>query len=102
MVAIDLGGTNLRVALMDGRARMLERDHQPTRAEDGPERVADRIAETARRMLAKHGLERPLAVGAALASPIDLDGVMYRPPNLDAWQVVPFGALLAERFGAPV
>ncbi|MBI3744835.1 MAG: ROK family protein [Chloroflexi bacterium] len=102
IVAIDLGGTNLRVALMDGHARMLDRDHQLTRAEDGPERVADRIVEMARRMLAKQGVNMPLAVGAALASPIDLDGVMYRPPNLDHWQVVPFGALLTERFGVPV
>ena len=102
IVAIDLGGTNLRVALMDDHARILDRDYQLTRAEDGPERVADRIVEMARRMLAKQGVNTPLAVGAALASPIDLDGVMYRPPNLDHWQVVPFGALLAKRFGVPI
>ncbi len=102
IVTLDLGGTNLRVALMDRRARVLARASELTRAEEGPERVAQRIAGIAGRLLAEQGVERPLAVGAALASPLDKDGVMLYPPSLGGWKAVPFRALLARHFSVPV
>ena len=102
IVAIDLGGTRLRVALMDAKGKILERHVEPTRGEEGPERVMDRIAETARGLLGKGGRSEPGAVVAAIASPMDSDGVLHHPPNLKGWEVVPVRSMLTERFGAPV
>ncbi len=102
IIAIDLGGTNLRVALLDRRAAVLGRLSEPTRAEEGPDRVAGRVAEMASRLLRERGLTRAAAVGAALASPLSRDGVMLHPPSLPGWKRVPFQSLLARHFDAPV
>ncbi|MCH8194594.1 MAG: ROK family protein [Chloroflexi bacterium] len=102
IVAIDLGGTRLRVALVDTQGNVVRRVAEETRSEEGPERVAQRIRDMAQGLLDEAGAAQPMAVGAALASPVDLEGVMHRPPNLTGWQVVPFKSMLAERFGVPV
>ncbi|MEE9286123.1 MAG: ROK family protein, partial [Dehalococcoidia bacterium] len=102
IVAVDLGGTRLRVALVDSQGKVMRRVSEETRSEEGPEQVAQRIHDSARRLLDEAGEARPLAVGAAVASPVDLEGVLHHPPNLIGWGVVPFKSLLAQRFGVPV
>lgn len=102
IIVVDLGGTNLRVGLVEPTGAIIERVREPNREEDGPERVADRIVEAGRELLAKHGLSEAMGLGAAVASPLDKDGVLYNPPNLQSWGVVPFRELLAARFDGPV
>ena len=102
IIVVDLGGTNLRVGLVEPTGGIIDRVREPTRAEDGPERVADRIVETGRGLLAKHGFSKAMGLGAAIASPLDKHGVLYDPPNLQGWGVVPFQLMLAERFDGPV
>ncbi|MSQ25769.1 MAG: ROK family protein [Dehalococcoidia bacterium] len=102
IVAVDLGGTRLRVALMDAQARVLARRVEPTRAEERPERVAERIGEAAEGMRREAGLGAPAAVGAGIASPLDSKGVLHHPPNLAGWGVVRFKEMLEKRFKLPV
>lgn len=102
IVAIDLGGTRLRVALVDAEGNILDRHVEPTRGEEGPALVMGRVAETARGLLEKGGWSGPGAIAAAIASPMDSDGVLHYPPNLKGWEVVPVRTMLAERFDAPV
>lgn len=102
IIAVDLGGTALRVALVDRNGQILERAREAARSEEGPERVADRVIGTARSLLEKQGFPEAIALGAAVASPQDDKGVLYSPPNLEGWNVVPFRDMLADRFGGPV
>lgn len=102
IIAFDMGGTRIRIALVDNQGRVIARAEQPTRSEAGPEAVADRIVETARELLAKGGHKRAGGIGAAVAGPIDADGVLYDPPNLIGWKTVRFKELLEQRFDAPV
>ena len=81
IIVVDLGGTNLRVGLVDGSGAIIERVREPSRDEDGPERVADRIVEAGRQLLAKHGFPKAMGLGAAIASPLDKHGVLYDPPQ---------------------
>jgi glucokinase len=102
VLAIDLGGTRLRLALFRERgAPPVRVARLPTRPEEGFERVLDRIATAARELLGGE----PIA-GAGLAAPGPLDprsGVLLRPPNLRGWPAeAPIGAALSERLGAPV
>ncbi len=90
IIVVDLGGTNLRVGLVEPTGAIIERVREPNREEDGPERVAGRIVEAGRELLAKHGFPEAMGLGAAVASPLDKDGVLYHPPNLQSWGVVPF------------
>lgn len=102
VVALDLGGTRLRVALVDSAGRILDRVVEDTRSEEGPERVVQRVVDLSARLLSRLGFGGPLGLGAAVAGPLDRDGVIYDPPNLIGWRNVPFRAMLQERFDAPV
>lgn len=102
IIAFDMGGTRIRVGLVDASGRILERAIEPTRSAEGPERVADRIAALARRLLQQQGAGRALGVGAAVAGPLDKDGVLFDPPNLIGWQTVDFKNMLQQRFDVPV
>lgn len=102
VLAIDLGGTRLRLALFRERgAPPVRVARLATRPEEGFERVLDRIATAARELLGGEPMTR-----AALAAPGPLDprsGVLLRPPNLRGWPAeAPIGAALSERLGAPV
>jgi glucokinase len=102
VIALDVGGTRLRVALVDASGAILERVVEPTRSEEGPERVADRIAAAGEQLLKRRGFSQALGLGAAVAGPLDRDGVLFDPPNLIGWRTVPFKALLEQRVPAPV
>ena len=102
IIAFDMGGTRVRVGLVDTHGSVLESIVEPTRSEEGPERLANRIAANAARLLSKHGFRSALGVGAAVAGPLDKDGVLFDPPNLAGWRTVPFKTILEERFDVPV
>ncbi|MBK8833686.1 MAG: ROK family protein [Anaerolineae bacterium] len=53
VLAIDLGGTNFRVALMDRAGTVLRKDRQPTRIEEGPDATIARLIDSARGILAR-------------------------------------------------
>jgi glucokinase len=103
-VGIDLGGTQLRVAVADARGRILTVVREPTRAEQGPERVIDRIAAAVARALAESGVDRRRvrALGIGLPGPVDPGrGLVHSPANLPGWADVPLNRILTERTGIP-
>ncbi len=72
-----------------------------TRAEEGPERVVARIADTVRGLLRQAGVReeevRYIVVGAP--GPLDpLSGMVYHPPNLPGWDSFPLGERVSQCF----
>ena len=74
IVAIDLGGTNFRVALIAADGTILDSVKEDSRSEEGPERVIERIEDVANGMLRRGGHAKLMGVGAAVAGPITSDG----------------------------
>ena len=104
VVAIDLGGTKIRAAVVDDDGRILGEDRRPTLADEGPAAVLDRMAESARRAIAVSGLAEGdlVAIGVSAPGPCDFDrGVLLQPPNLPGWEAVPLATLIQERLGLP-
>ena len=104
VVAIDLGGTKIRAAVVDAAGRILGEDRRPTLADEGQAAVLDRMAESAHRAIALSGLAHGdlVAVGVSAPGPCDFDrGVLLQPPNLPGWEAVPLGTLIQERLGLP-
>ena len=108
VIAVDLGGTSIRVALVQG-AVMSGRVHHPTPAGEGPARVIEAVALAIEAVLQAEGVDpRNTAaerIVVAIASPGPLNaakGIVYHAPNLLGWHDVPLGALLEERVGCPV
>jgi glucokinase len=96
-IGIDLGGTNLRVGLVDDAGRVVERREMPTPARSSAEFV---VAEMAKIV---GSLDRAESIGVGAPGLIDtVEGVVRTSPNLAAWTNVPLAALLSEKTGLPV
>jgi glucokinase len=92
-LGLDLGGTNIKLALLEDRELVAQDE---TRTGAGVEAVLDRMAALARSA-------GPVdTVGVALPGLFDEDGVAVLLPALDGWAGHPVGAGLEERLGQPV
>jgi len=104
-VGIDLGGTNIKLAVVTGEARVVGNMSMETEAWGGPEVVIDRMIEGARRIVDEVSApwEQIRAVG--IGSPGFLNwetGVIIHPPNLPGWRDVPLRKRLSEALKKPV
>lgn len=106
VVAIDIGGTNLVVgSVAEDGSRLLALRSEPTRPEEGPDAVLDRLAGLARATMAETRQLDPEAVllGVGVGAPGPLDtrtGVIFLTPNL-GWINMPLRQRMADALGLP-
>ncbi|WP_412063287.1 ROK family protein [Rubrivirga sp. IMCC45206] len=87
-VGVDLGGTNLKVALVEREVGIVRQVRLPTDANRGPEHVLDQIADGIGRVVAAaDGPVRGVGVGAPGIVSLDRTTVTT-PPNFVNWDVV--------------
>ncbi len=102
VLAVDLGGTNLRVAVVGTDGSLSHRQHAPTAAELGPDSVLERMAKLIQSVAADAGLPPDAPVGIASPGPINpREGVVYFTPNLPGWRNVPLGPRIEQLTGRP-
>lgn len=73
VIAVDLGGTQLRTALYGPQCQALARQAEPMRAHEGGESVLQRLIERVRSMgdTAQGGWGRINAIGVSAPGPLD-------------------------------
>jgi glucokinase len=125
-IGIDLGGTNIKAAVVDRDGNILHRHEQPTAAARGPGPVLDDLADIVRRLSSsppqgvspgdsKHlplppgegrgegTIDRVIGIGLATPGPLDLrEGRIVLTANLPGWKDVPIRNALREKTGLPV
>jgi len=102
-LAVDLGGTELRAALVAESGAFLARDAEPTLARSGPAAVIGQIVRLLRGLEDRAEGCTILGVGIGAPGPLDPErGVVLRAPTLDHWHEVPLVALLEARLGRQV
>lgn len=105
VLAVDLGGTQIRSALVTPDLTVHCRRAVPTHDEEGVDAVISRIGDVAAAVLAEAeagGLRRPVGVGISSPGPIDpWRGVVVAPPNLAGWRDVPLAAAISSRLDLP-
>ena len=102
IIAIDIGGTQLRLALFENNA-ILAREAVPTDVAGGPSGVMDQIDMLVDRLCPAARRAEIRGIGLSLAGPIDTEAAMVtRIPTLPGWDGFPIGRALAERTGIPV
>lgn len=102
-LAIDLGGTELRAALVDRDGKILAFAAVPTQAQAGPEVVIGQIEALAATVHAEAPELSILGVGIGAPGPLDpLAGIAVGPPTLAGWHDVPLADILGRRLGLPV
>jgi glucokinase len=85
-IGIDLGGTNIKAAIVDKKNGLIDHISIPTEAEQGKTHVFDRIA-TAVEMLREKKNITPMGVGMGLPGMVSLDRqTVKNPPNLPGWK----------------
>jgi glucokinase len=78
----DLGGTNMRTALVTDSGALVERQMESTRADAGREAVMESLASALLEVKATNDSSSLIGVGLSVASPIDSKtGEMYAPPQ---------------------
>jgi glucokinase len=101
-VGIDLGGTQLRVAVADDRGRLRTVVRHPTEAARGRQHVIDRIVATVKEALEEDGTSprRVRALGIGLPGPVDpAAGLVISPANLPGFRNVPLNRILTRATG---
>lgn len=103
VIAVDLGGTNIRVAVITASGEMKHRNHIATHAEEGPQAVIRRIGTLIGQVAQTARLADDVPVGVASPGPLNpRTGVVHYTPNLPGWRDVPFVETLERQIGRQV
>ena len=102
IIAVDLGGTNIRVAHFPSSAPPpLTQSKIPTQASEGPQAVMGRLIHAIEEHIQSDTGMYKIGVGAP--GPLDpIQGVVLEAPNLPGWENIPLKTLLNEHFNVPV
>jgi glucokinase len=103
-IGIDLGGTNLKLALLDGEHRITARLTVPTGGAEGHDAVIERMIEGARSLLVQNPGIRVVGIGIGVPGDVDMaTGVTGDLPNLPGrWRNVHVGPTIADALALPV
>jgi glucokinase len=103
VVGVDLGGTNVRVGLIDaGRVAVLGEERLSSHVAKGPRQLVRRVAKAAAALAQASG-QAPVAVGVGVAGLIDAAaGTVLFSPNFPGWKDFALGPELARATGLPV
>ncbi len=105
IVAIDLGGTNLKIALVDLNYRIIYKKLLSTQEFSNKESLIYELASSVHKIIDSAGLERKhiLGVGLGLPGPIDVKkGLVHFFPNIRGWNNVALKRILEKRLKIPV
>ena len=105
ILAVDLGGTQIRAALVTPDRTVHCRRAVPTADEEGVDAVIGRIVDLAAAVRTDAGSQDlPAPIGIGISSPGPLDpwqGVVRLAPNLAGWKDVPLAPRLAGALDLP-
>ena len=103
-IGIDLGGTGIKVGVVDACGTLAASASTPTRAALGPEQVLDDMAQCVMNGLNFAGIGLEECIGIGIGSPGSCDpenGTVRSAHNL-GWDHVPICQMLRQRLGLPV
>lgn len=100
-VGIDLGGTNLKAALVHRDDGIVETTRRRTNADKGPEHVLDGMATLARHMIDSAPSSEVVGIGIGSPGAINWERTtVSHPPNLPGWKSINLREALHSRLPA--
>ena len=102
---VDLGGTNIKSALVDDDGRMVAFRTEPTNAAAGPEDAAARMGRSVHLLAGDVGVATSDLAGVGLGTPGPQElvtGTIIRAGNLPGWDSFPIRDRVAVHCGHPV
>ena len=103
-IAVDLGGTNLRIAAVSEDGKLLEKLTTGTEVQRGRDFVIREMCDAIQSLTVKHRGSGDLAgIGIGVPGFIDMDtGTIMRSPNLQDWANFPVHLEIERRLGTKV
>ena len=103
-IAVDLGGTNLRIAAVSGEGKLLEKLTTGTEVQRGRDFVIREMTDAIQSLMVKYRDSGDLAgIGIGVPGFIDMDtGTIMRSPNLPDWAKFPVREEIERRLGTTV
>lgn len=97
-IGIDLGGTNIRIALVD-KGQIIKKVSQACKSQESEDVVVNQIKELIKEMLT------PEVTGIGIGVPSVVDpakGIVYNAANIPSWKEVHLKTILEKEFNIPV
>ncbi len=104
-IGVDVGGTNVKVALVDKTGSIVYSDTVPTRAEMGYEYTISNIIKAIQDLMKESKVLKEAIEGIGFGFPgqIDCDnGIVRLAPNIPGWVNIPIAEIVSKEFGIPV
>lgn len=102
IIAVDLGGTQIRAARYDLDLNLLQRESTLTRAKLGAQPTIERMKSYIRKVM-RGGRDDVIGIGISAPGPLNpFSGVIVAPPNLPGWLDVPLRDIMTAEFNLPV
>lgn len=102
---VDVGGTNIKIGVVDDLGQPLGWTSIATEVELGPQAALGRVRAALDKVLVEAGLNDKAIVRVGLGTPGTMDiakGILLSPGNLPGWWNFPIRDALAEACGLPV
>mgnify|MGYP002624028187 CR=1 FL=1 len=101
LVGVDLGGTNLKAAVVSGADRVIAKLSRPTEEQNGPDHVIARIEHAIHDVITESGRSLGEVAAIGVGAPGLLDwrrGYVYSLTNMTGWTDIALGEILQGRF----
>lgn len=101
-LGVDLGGTKIKLGIVNKEGRLIKKNTVPTYAEKGVEKTIEQIKRGIKTLL-KEGKNNIKGIGIGAPGVVSPKmGTVENPPNLPGWEKVHLGKILNEEFKLPV
>ena len=103
-IGIDVGGTNVKIALVNDKGEIIYSNSVPTRAEMGYEYTVNNIKQAIHDLLKETKLSTKDIEGIGFGFPGQVDykaGIVRNAPNIPGWVEVPIAKLIEDEFKIP-
>lgn len=104
IIGVDLGGTDIKTALVSEERSIIAKASRPTGASEGPKAVMDLMAESVFDLLREQQIDPSQVLAAGFGAPGPMNwqtGVVFDPPNLKGWKNVPLADEMSKRLQVP-
>ena len=103
-IGIDVGGTNVKIALVDGEGKIIYSNSVPTYAQMGYEYTVNNIKQAIRDLMKETNTDAKEIEGIGFDFPGQVDyktGVVKLAPIIPGWVNVPIAQMIEEEFNIP-
>ena len=103
-IGIDVGGTNVKIALVSDKGKIIYSNSIPTRAEMGYEHTINSMKDAVRDLLKETKMKPTDIEGMGFGFPGQIDckkGVVRLAPNIPGWVNIPIANIMEKEFSIP-